>query len=783
MAFGHNPVTKLTASEIERRALAVLEELVAPHELDLQAGLLANENPAVVARVRKITSMSSVVAAMPTELPGVGTATSLDPPERFGPFRIVGLIGRGGMGEVWRGERDDGLFDQIVAIKLIQPHLQVRGGEAFENERRMLAGLEHPNIARLIDGGTTADGRACLVMEYVDGVAFDEGSTPLPLDQRIGLFRQVLDAVGYAHGRLIAHGDLKPSNILVDRGGRVRLLDFGIARLVTDSLNVFRLTGAVTSSFASPSRLRGEPPSIPDDAFALGRLLGQVTADANDRDLTAIAAKASADDAAARYGSVPELVADLDRWAKRYPVRAAPRTPWYIARKYVRRNWAVVAAFIVLAALTIIAGVSYTRAEAERRKADTRFVQARAMANYMLFDLYDTLTNIPRTVTARERIAQVSQRNLNQLNADVDTKSDIRLDLAKGYARLAEVQGIYGNSNLGQSRAALGNIRRADAILTDMHGRQPQRADVAIELAKVRIRLVNANIYGDHNPKKALELAESAAALLTPAHHDPGEPAARDTLWWARIVQGDALTWLDRTAESLPLLRSELARSKLRQGSAAMPNEVLLKQSLTLRMIGEAEYYAHHLDASVAASSQGLALLQSRYGMNPEQPSIAIRMANIVLTLGTTQIEQGHAPAGVATLRYGYGLAAALSARDPNDMEAQRRRLSYAGDLASGLVKLGRLDEADRLILDTRAAYLALLRRFPDDAALFRAYARSIGATADLERRQSKPQEACAWLTTADRAWRTFDARWGISKSDKGDEVAAIKRGLAGCPQ
>jgi hypothetical protein len=589
--------------------------------------------------------------------------------------------------------------------------------------------------------------------------------------------------VSYAHSRMIAHGDLKPGNILVGRGGRVRLLDFGIARLVSDETDAFHLTGAVTSSFASPARLRGELPTVPDDVFALGRLLGQVTADAHDRDLIAISAKASADDPTTRYGNVPEFLADLDRWERRFPVRAAPRTPWYVARKYVRRNWFVVSAFVAFAALTILAGFSYTRAEAERRKADTRFVQARAMANYMLFDLYDTLTDIPQTVAARARIAQVSQRNLNLLNAEIGALSDIRIDLARSYARLAEVQGIYGNSNLGQSRAALANIRRADTILTEMHNRQPLRTDVAIELAKVRIRLVNANIYGDHDPKKALALAESAATLLTPADHDPSDPAARETLWWARIVQGDALTWLDRTTESLALLGSELALSKHRQGLSQMSDDVLLKQSLTLRMIGEAQYYAHHLEASVSALGQGLALLQSRYGLQPPQPAITIRMANIALTLGSTQIERGDSLAGVATLKYGYGLVLSLSARDPNDVEAQRRRLSYSGDLASGLVKLGRLKEANQLIMETRAAYIALLRKYPDDAALFRAYARSIRSAADLSLRRGKPQESCAWLITAAKAWHMFDVRWGISPSDKGDEVAAIKTGLARCPR
>ena len=268
-------MTDLTPTEIERRTLAVLEAIADhPGDAAFLATLLEGEDPAVVARVRKITRLATASDAMPTELPDILAAQSLPPPERFGAFRFDSLIGRGGMGEVWRGQRSDGLYDQTVAIKLIQPHLQVRAGEAFESERRILARFEHPHIARLIDGGATDDGRACLVMEYVDGTAFDTACATLPLERRIALFRQVLSAVGYAHGRLIAHGDLKPSNILVDTDGRARLLDFGVARLLTDDAADFRLTGAVTSSFASPARLAGEPPTVADDIFALGRLLG-----------------------------------------------------------------------------------------------------------------------------------------------------------------------------------------------------------------------------------------------------------------------------------------------------------------------------------------------------------------------------------------------------------------------------------------------------------------------------------------------------------------------------
>ncbi|HET7374636.1 MAG TPA: serine/threonine-protein kinase, partial [Gemmatimonadaceae bacterium] len=198
-------------------------------------------------------------------------------PDRVGPFRIVREIGHGGMGTVYLGERDDGQFAQRVAIKLIRgsPALVAR----FLEERRILALLEHPRIARLVDGGVTDAGMPWFAMEYVEGQPIDQycDAQHLPLARRLDLFDAVCDAVQYAHQHLVVHRDLKPSNILVTADGQLKLLDFGIAKLV-DPLADAETAGqtawrAMTPEYAAPEQVRGQPVSTATDVYALGVLL------------------------------------------------------------------------------------------------------------------------------------------------------------------------------------------------------------------------------------------------------------------------------------------------------------------------------------------------------------------------------------------------------------------------------------------------------------------------------------------------------------------------------
>lgn len=197
--------------------------------------------------------------------------------DRLGPYRVVDVLGEGGMGRVYLAERDDGEVERRVAIKVISgrksgPLVHRR----FLAERQILAGLDHANIARMFDAGTTDDGRSFLVMEPVDGLPIDQFCVEhgYTLRQRLGLFEKVAAAVSHAHQRLVVHRDLKPSNILVDKDGEPKLLDFGIAKLVDPSTGMesSRTGPAMTPKWASPEQLRGEVITTATDVYSLGLL-------------------------------------------------------------------------------------------------------------------------------------------------------------------------------------------------------------------------------------------------------------------------------------------------------------------------------------------------------------------------------------------------------------------------------------------------------------------------------------------------------------------------------
>ena len=411
---------------------------------------------------------------------------------RFGPWLAVRLLGAGGMGEVWLAERADGAFEQRVAVKQVM----LAGAawrERFLAERRILALLQHPNIARLIDGGVDGRGLPYLVMEYVGGATITEHARDHALDvaARIALFLPVVDAVQYAHGRLVIHRDIKPANVLVDGNGTAKLLDFGIAKLLDDDDAVSTRTGLrlLTPEYASPEQARGEIVGTASDIYSLGILLYELITgvrpyeilDASPssierticnteplrpsvhvaaarravgtRDLDAVVLKALAKDPAERYASCAEFASDLRRWQRGESVLARVPSTSERVQRYVRRHAfgvgvaaAVGAAFIVgLVAVLYFYRQSVLQREVaihERNLAEQQTAVAAAVKDFLDQDLIRLASPYFKTsapdVTVREAVDRGAARVQARFAGKPALETEVRNELGNLYTQLAQ---------------------------------------------------------------------------------------------------------------------------------------------------------------------------------------------------------------------------------------------------------------------------------------------------------------------------------------------------------
>lgn len=432
---------------------------------------------------------------------------------QFGPYRVIRLLGRGGMGAVYLAERADGEYAQQVALKVLSPHL---AGEAFaarfRTERQLLAQMNHPNIVRLLDGGVAATGEPFLVTEFVDGEPLDAycDKLRLPLRNRIRLLIDVCSAVIHAHRNLVIHRDLKPANVLVDKSGAVKLLDFGTAKLLdaTERTDVTTLP-LLTPRYASPEQLRNAPLTIASDVYSLGlasyellaghrafeipndiaRELARSTEDLPvlllgsrstpeaaavratllttlkkqlSGDLAAIALRAVAYSPAQRYQSVEEFRDDLLAFLESRPVHARPITFTYRARKFIaRRRYLVGAA----SALLIVAASGFIATVRQRSIAEERFSEVRRLARYQLFDLYDQAELIPGTLRLRSSMAAGSLSYLDRLAGQRNLDPELAVEVAQGYRRLGDLQGNFAKATLGNPAEAIRIYQRGLALL------------------------------------------------------------------------------------------------------------------------------------------------------------------------------------------------------------------------------------------------------------------------------------------------------------------------------
>lgn len=683
--------------------------------------------------------------------------------QTIGPYKILARIGQGGMGIVYRARRDDGQFQREVAIKLVAGRLF--GPEAerrFITERRILALLDHPHIVRMIDGGVWQSHRY-LVMELVEGesiIAY-AAQHDLKLGDRLKLFQQTCDAIHYAHQRLIIHRDLKPGNILVTAAGQVKVLDFGIARLLEDGASQDAVTTALhpmTLSCASPEQVRGDRLTLATDIYSLGLLLYElltaknpqttgpradimrhiVSSDPNppsrlagispDRispDLDAIVMKALAKEPSRRYASAEEMSADVGRFLEHRPVLARSPSRLYSAARFCARNKAVttIAAALVLA---ILAGVLSTLAQSHR--AERRFNEVRSLAHSFLFEVYDSISALPGSVSTRQLVASRAQQYLDSLARDSGNDASLRRELAEAYLRLGDVQGRPYVANLGDTAGALQNYKKAQALLEPEFARHPNDAAVRDQLSQFYMS-VSVLLTRQKKAAGATAAAQQAIALEEPSHQrDPRDAASSERLSRAYLRLGQAQYVAASQAGSLMGFQQVLAtyRKSLAILEAAGPHDDRPWQtSVSTRhfyvgyallelgdLTGDVSYYRQALDSEL----KGDAINRKLAAANPEQATFR-------------NLADGLADAGKLRWKCCRDLAASLrdehqaldafqriAERDVQNLEARRDVANVYWNLGMVLGEAGRRREALEADRQALAIYEVLAQADPSSA-------------------------------------------------------------------
>jgi tetratricopeptide (TPR) repeat protein len=577
---------------------------------------------------------------------------------RMGPYRIIRALGRGGMGAVYLAVRDDDQFHKEVAIKTLKFDLESGPAVArFRHERQILAHLEHPNIARLLDGGTTELGTPYIVLEYVAGVQIGEWCErqQLSIDGRLRLFLQVCDAVQYAHQHLIVHRDIKPGNILVTSDGVPKLLDFGIAKLLdAGALAGFETRGVtatgallMTPDYVSPEQVRGEAVSTATDVYSLGAVLyelltgqrphalhtynaveiARVVCETEIRppstlgsrrlrgDLDTIVLKAMQKNAARRYASAAELGEDVRRHLEGLPIAARADTSLYRTTKFLRRHWIGVAA---TAAIILSLAIGVAVAIQEARVAQRRFAQVRELANTFLFQFYDQVSPLAGSTAVRASIVETARKYLDGLSNDAGNDTDLLVELAQAYGRLGDVQGHAGTANLGQ----LNDARRSYQRALDLYGRIPitERSPLDQRLKLARVLGVWGWLeYNAAQTSAAETLTRRSLALIADRNPDGATRRLRasdeSSLGNIRLKQGNA-------AEAIGLFESALRTISELQASGFADSSLPTAHDITQERLARAKVFNGDLDGALSDFNQ---LLQNSAACDERAAAAACR--------------------------------------------------------------------------------------------------------------------------------------------------------------
>lgn len=691
-----------------------------------------------------------------------GPAWNLAPP-RFGPYRATGRIGAGGMGVVYSAVRDDAEFRMNVAIKAIPPGLVTEEAfRGFRQERQILARLEHPNIARLLDGGTTEAGVPYLVMEYVEGrpILQYAGELQLNREQRLRLFLPLCDAVAYAHRNLIVHRDIKPGNVLVTADGSPKLLDFGVAKLLDASAEAFTVP-AMTPEYASPEQLLGQPISTASDIYSLGLLLCVLLTGAHPfprpapppeepaqvggiaGDLNNIVCRALQQDPRRRYQSVEQFAEDLRRYLRGMPVLARPDTLAYRARKFVVRNRVVLLLCgVVFAAIALGAGAKI----AESRRTARRFNEVRSLAHSFLFEIYDGISALPGSTSLRRLVVTRARQYLDSLARDAGSDASLAGELAQSYMRLGAVQSTPYEANLGDTGGALASDRKALAILLKVVQRNPARSDLRKLLCEARMQIGRLLIRENRPEEAERELRPALETARAIRKAEPNNPESLLLVSQAAVFLGQAM--YQRAGRRPSVQNLQQALDWYRQGlaeleaAAPLPNDALryrlatqyFNTSYPLWGLGQLTGGRAYYGSALAYQEKGAAIVRRLAAAHPKEYSQQV--ADNLRQLGWTRWKSGDLEGAMANYREALQAFESLAAADPSNLEARMDLGGIYHVLATTCEEAGQPAAAARWIHTAIDVFEPVSRQDPlnDEVKAYLAEARAALARLDKAR-------------------------------------------------
>jgi tetratricopeptide (TPR) repeat protein len=591
---------------------------------------------------------------------------------RVGPYRLIRELGRGGMGAVYLAARDDEHYESEVAIKLVQPGLDTDFIlRRFRRERQILASLQHPNIAKLFDGGTADDGAPYLVMEYIQGswITKYAAENDLSIEQRLRLFLPVCAAVEYAHRHFIVHRDLKPGNILIDATGSPKLLDFGISKLVHSGPSDPGDTqgiGMLTPDYASPEQILGNPVTVLSDVYSLGAVLyelltgvrphriEQCTPLALERaicieetappsvaargnpslarrfkgDLDNIVLRAMQKEPERRYASVDQMADDIRRCLDHLPVTARRDSFAYRTSKFIRRNrLAVTLAAMVVVALIAGAAIAMREARIATRHAE----EVRRLATTFVFDVEEAARELPGSLPVRQLITRTSLEHLGNLARSSASDWTLKRELATAYLRIGEIQGGVETANLGDTAGALKSFREAQDLLDAVLKHSPSDRKAILDRMTVSHRTSNL-------------------------HRQMGQVGPATAATEDGLQRADAL-----------LARNDKDMDAVQYGAVFHLD------------LGRLRQQAGDLGAAANHISTGIRLLERLSAARPEERETISNLAASQARLGAVQAELGHRQQALDSYRAGVSHLEELDSRTPNNVYTLRQlMLAYA---------------------------------------------------------------------------------------------------------